>query len=75
MTRKVRIEFEIPDSPSLAIRNDQDLSTEEIIDLIPLLNLGITDFLANIYRTHGSSYISKIIMDCVAILSSNPKSK
>ena len=68
MTRKVRIEFELPDSPSLAIR--EELTTEEIIDLIPLLNLGITDFLMNIYRTHGSSYLTKIIKGCVAILSS-----
>lgn len=71
MTRKVRIEFDIPDSPVLAIRNvNEELSTEEIIDLIPLLNSGITDFLMNIYRTHGSAYLTRIIKGCVSILSS-----
>jgi len=71
--KKITITLSIPDgsdeSQIVPFNCDRDdLSTEEIIDLIPLLNGGIWEFLATMRLTHGPAYITRIIERCIKLL-------
>jgi len=72
--KKITITLNIPDGSDesqIVVPfncNRDDLTTEEIIDLIPLLNGGIGKFLATMRLTHGPAYITKIIERCVKLL-------
>jgi len=66
--KKITITLNIPDDEG---PSPSDFTTEEIIDLIPLLNSGMPDFLVSMYEKYGIPCIEKILVKCARILA-NP---
>lgn len=66
---KLTLTFDVPDkfdSKYLSV-----LNTEQIIDIIPLLDQGWETLLKTMYNLYGKEYITYIIKYCTSILITN----